>query len=229
VTLITGTSKGIGRYLCEYYCGKGHIVIGCSRNDTDFQSLNYHHYLLDVSDENGVIKMVKDIKKEFGSIENLINNAGVAMMNHLLLTPLSALETVFKTNVFGSFLFIREVSKVMMKREYGRIVNFTTIATPLMLEGEAVYAASKASIENLTKISARELAIFGITINAIGPTPIKTDLVRNVPKEKMDALLNRQAIKKFGEFEDVTNVIDFFLRPESSFITGQVLYLGGVS
>ena len=126
-------------------------------------------------------------------------------------------------------MLVEFVSKVMMKREYGRIVNFTTIATPLMLEGEAVYAASKASIENLTKISARELAIFGITINAIGPTPIKTDLVRNVPKEKMDALLNRQAIKKFGEFEDVTNVIDFFLRPESSFITGQVLYLGGVS
>jgi 3-oxoacyl-[acyl-carrier protein] reductase len=75
---------------------------------------------------------------------------------------------------------------------------------------------------------ARELAPLGITVNAVGPTPVKTDLIRSVPQEKMDSLIRRQAIQRFGEFGDVANVIDFFIRPESSFITGQTLYLGGV-
>ena len=116
----------------------------------------------------------------------------------------------------------------MKKNRYGRIVNFATIATPLKLEGEAIYAASKAGVISLTQILARELADFGITVNAIGPTPIQTDLIRSVPKEKLDAVINRQAIHRFGELRDVSNVIDFFIRPESDFVTGQVIYLGGV-
>jgi len=228
ITLITGTSKGIGRYLSQYYIGVGHIVVGCSRGESDFENKNYYHYRLDVSNEREVIQMVKDVKKRFGSIENLINNAGIAMMNHLLLTPLSAFDNVFRTNVFGTFLFFREVSKVMIKNNYGRIVNFATVATPLLLEGEATYAASKSAIESITRISARELAPFAITVNALGPTPIKTDLIKNVPKEKMDSLLNRQAIHRFGEFEDISNVINFFISKESDFITGQIVYLGGV-
>ncbi|MFW5663396.1 MAG: SDR family oxidoreductase, partial [Bacteroidota bacterium] len=105
---------------------------------------------------------------------------------------------------------------------------FATVATPLKLEGEAAYASSKAAVESLTGVMARELAENGITINAVGPTPIETDLIRSVPKEKMDALINRQAVKRLGEFRDVSNAIDFFLKDESDFITGQVLFLGGV-
>ncbi len=107
-------------------------------------------------------------------------------------------------------------------------MNFTTVATPLKLEGEAIYAASKAAILSMTEVVARELAPLGITVNAIGPTPIETDLIRSVPKDKMDSLLARQAIKRFGTFEDVANITDFFLRKESAFITGQNIYLGGV-
>ena len=110
-----------------------------------------------------------------------------------------------------------------------RIVNFATIATPLRLEGEAAYAASKAALVNLTQVCAKELSEFGITINAIGPTPVPTDLIKNVPKAKMDALLNQQAIKRFGEFRDVLNAIEFFLDEKSDFITAQVIYLGGVN
>lgn len=96
------------------------------------------------------------------------------------------------------------------------------------MEGEAIYAASKAAVVTLSEILARELADMGITVNDVGPTPIKTDLIASVPQEKMDALLNRQAIRRFAEFKDISNVIDFFIRPESDFITGQVIYLGGV-
>ena len=80
----------------------------------------------------------------------------------------------------------------------------------------------------MTKIAARELARFNITVNAVGPTPVPTDLIKSVPKEKMDKLLDRQAIKRFGNIEDVINVIDFFLKPTSNFVTGQIVYLGGV-
>jgi 3-oxoacyl-[acyl-carrier protein] reductase len=116
----------------------------------------------------------------------------------------------------------------MERRKWGRIVNFTTVATPLKLEGEAIYAASKAAVGSLTEVLARELAGFGITVNSIGPTPIETDLIRSVPKDRMDRLVARQAIPRMGTFDDVANVCDFYLKPESDFITGQNLFLGGV-
>jgi 3-oxoacyl-[acyl-carrier protein] reductase len=150
-------------------------------------------------------------------------------MNHVLVTPLRTVEKIMNTNVLGSFLFCREAAKLMCARKCGRIVNFATVATPLKLEGEAIYAASKAAVVSLTQILARELAPYNITVNAIGPTPIETDLIRSVSKEKIAALLQRQAVQRLGEFRDVTNVIDFFIRPESDFITGQTVFLGGVS
>jgi 3-oxoacyl-[acyl-carrier protein] reductase len=140
---------------------------------------------------------------------------------------MSTVHNIPQTNVVGTFLF-SEAAKLMRKGRFGRIVNFATVATPLKLEGEAMYAASKAAIVSLTEILARELGSFGITVNAVGPTPVKTDLIRSVPQQKMEALLQRQALRRYGEFRDISNVIDFFIRPESDFVTGQVIYLGGV-
>jgi 3-oxoacyl-[acyl-carrier protein] reductase len=135
---------------------------------------------------------------------------------------------IISTNFIGTFLVCREAARLMQRRRYGRIVNFVTVAVPLKLEGEAIYAASKAAVISLTEILAREFADLGITVNAIGPTPVKTDLIRGVPTEKLDALLRRQAIKRYGEPRDVINVIDFLVQPASDFVTGQVLFLGGV-
>lgn len=228
VFIVTGTRKGIGRHLAERYLAKGHRVAGCSRKPAGIEHEGYVHFELDVSDEKAVIAMVRDVKRRFGKVDVLLNNAGVAAMNHLITTPLSAVRDTFATNVFGSFLFLRETAKVMMSARNGSIVNFSTVAVPLRLEGEAAYAASKAAIVSLTEIAARELAPFGIRVNAVGPTPVLTDLVRDVPKEKLDALVKRQAIPRMGDYDDVANVVDFFIDERSRFVTGQTLYLGGV-
>lgn len=229
VTLVTGTRKGLGRFIAEHYLAEGHFVVGCSRGESDLEHERYRHFTADVSDERSVKPIFTHVRKRFGRLDNLINNAGIASMNHALLTPMATLDSIFDTNVKGTFLFCREAARLMQKKQYGRIVNMTTVATPLRLEGEAIYAASKAAVLNLTEVMAREFAAFGITVNAVGPTPVKTDLIRSVPKDKLDALLGRQAIQRFGEPEDVVNVIDFFLRPESSFVTAQNIYLGGVA
>jgi len=229
VFLITGSSRGIGRELCEYYLNLGHRVAGCSRSSSDLDHTGYTHFSFDVSDEKAVKNMVRETIKKYKHIDVLLNNAGIASMNPLMLTPYKTAISIFNTNFFGTFLFIREVGKAMIRQKKGRIVNFSTVATPLRLEGEAIYAASKASVVSLTEIAARELAPHFITVNAIGPTPTPTDLIRSVPKDKMDSLVNLQAVKRLGTIQDITNVIDFFVDEKSDFITGQTIYLGGVN
>lgn len=228
VTLITGASKGIGRHLAERYLTLGHQVVGCSRGESDLSHERYTHAPLDVRDEAEVKSLFGLVRREFGRLDHLINNAGVASMNHSLLTPVSTFDKLFATNATAAFLFSREAAKLMKANQFGRIVNFTTVAVPLKLEGEAAYVASKAAVQSLTEVMARELAPLGITVNAVGPTPVQTDLIRNVPQDKIDALVKRQAIPRLGTAEDVANVVDFFLRPESEFVTGQIVFLGGV-
>lgn len=229
IIIITGTSRGIGRELSMHYLNNGDYVIGCSRGGGSISENNYTHYSLDVADEKAVVKMVKMVNKRFGRIDALLNNAGIASMNHMVLTPYKTAKNLFDTNFFGAFLFLREAAKIMIKQKSGRVVNFTTVAVPFGLEGEAIYASGKAALEKFTQVSAKELGEFGITVNAVGPTPVETDLIKNVPKDKIRSLLNRQAIKRFGEIGDIVNVIDFFLNEKSGFVSGQIVYLGGVN
>jgi 3-oxoacyl-[acyl-carrier protein] reductase len=226
--MITGARKGIGRSLVEHYISKGHSVAGCSRKNSDFSHDRYTHYCLDVADETAVQQMFGDVAQKSGRLDVLINNAGIASMNHVLLTSAAKAREIVETNFIGTFLMCREAARLMKKNRFGRIVNLASVATPLKLEGEAVYAASKAAVISFTQVAAKELAGFGITVNAVGPTPIETDLIKSVPKEKLDQLINLQAIKRPGTFTDVANVVDFLIRPESDFITGQVIFLGGV-
>jgi 3-oxoacyl-[acyl-carrier protein] reductase len=227
--VVTGTRKGIGKEISEHYLSKGYRVFGCSRGPKSIENENYTHFSLDVADEKAVVDMVAEVSRSASRIDVLLNNAGIASMNHVLTSPYQTAKDIFNTNFFGTFLFLREVSKVMLKQRYGRIINFATVATPLRLEGEALYAASKAAVVNLTEICARELSDFGITVNAVGPTPIRTDLIKNVPEENIHALLNRQAIKRVGTVDDIVNVIDFFIDDKSDFVTGQIVYLGGIN
>ena len=227
--LISGASRGIGRALAEHFLELGWNVAGCSRGVATIEHAAYRHFVADVSDEAAVVPVVRAGAREFGTLDALVNNAGAASMNHLLTTPLSGARRIIETNVIGTLLFLREAAKIMVRQKNGRIVNLTTVAVPLDLEGEAVYAASKAAVESLTRIAAREFGPFGICVNAVGPTPIPTDLTRAVPAAKLESLAARQALKRPGEMRDVINVIEFFLSEKSDFITGQVIYLGGIA
>jgi 3-oxoacyl-[acyl-carrier protein] reductase len=229
VVLVTGAREGIGRALAEHYLAAGDAVVGMSRQGSDLVAPGYRHVCADVTREAEVKEALAQVRRDFGGLDVLVNNAGIAAMNHALLTPMDTVERILSTNVAGTFLLCREGAKLMQRRRFGRIVNFGSVALPLKLEGEAIYAASKAAVVALTQILARELAEYGITVNAVAPTPVRTRLIANVPPEKIERLIARQAIPRFGEIRDITNVIDFFLRPESDFITGQVICLGGVS
>lgn len=227
--VITGTRKGIGKYLAEYYLERGFIVEGCSRGEASVQHDRYTHHTVDVADERQVKAMISSVAKRHGRIDVVLNNAAVASMNHVLLTPAKASNRMLEVNVTGTMLVCRDAAKVMMRRRYGRIVNFTTIVAPIALAGEAIYAASKSAVVTFTRILAFELGQWGITCNSFGATPIMTDMIRGVPQDKIDAVVNNLAIKRLGTPQDCSNVCDFFISPASDNITGQVIYLGGIT
>lgn len=227
--VITGTHKGIGAAIAQYYLEAGHIVIGCSRHESEIEHENYRHYIVDICIESQVNDFAKQVRKDFTMIDVLINNAGIASMNHFMMTPIETARRLMEVNYLGGLSCIRGFVSMLRKSEHPRIINFSTVAVPFNLEGEMAYASSKSAVETMTKVLAKELATFGITVNAVGPTPIKTDLIAKVPEHKINKLLENQAIHRFGEFEDVINVIDFYLKPQSDFITGQIIYLGGVN
>ncbi len=226
VTVITGTRKGIGKFLAQHYAEKGHRVVGCSRGEVEWSADGYEHIQLDVGDEDAVRGLFRHLRS-YGRLDNLINNAGTAYLNHSLLTPASAMSKTFATNVLGSFLCCREAARLMKKRRYGRIVNFTSSAVPLKLDGEAAYATSKAGVVMMTEVLARELAPLGITVNAIGPGVVSTDLIGGLSEETLEQVLARHAIPRLATLEEVANVVDFLVAPESGIVTGQAIYLAG--
>jgi 3-oxoacyl-[acyl-carrier protein] reductase len=225
--LVTGASRGLGRALVEHFLDSGDQVLGCSRGPSDLAHTRYAHVACDVSAESGVVGLFAEARQRFGTLDVLVNNAGAAAMNPIALTTAEGLQSTLGVNFVGTFLCTRAAIRLMPKAPHPRIVNTTTVAVPFRLEGEAAYASAKAAVETFTRIAARELSGFGITVNAVGPSPIHTDLTARVPPEKMQRLLERQAIAGWAEPADVINVVEFFLRPESRRVTGQVVYLCG--
>ena len=229
VMIITGTRKGIGKYLAEYFAEKGFFVIGCSRSDIDFKLNNYQHYCLDISDESLVNKMFTMIRKKYGRLDVLINNAGVNYaLSPLLLIPFESAMKTININFMGTFLFTREAVKIMKQNSYGRIINFGSMALKHEVKGEAIYTASKAAIVSLTRVAAKEVYSYGITCNVISPSAVDTDLMKNVNSDALKEVLSRNAISDVGNFEDINNIIDLLIKPESYAITGQTVFLGGV-
>jgi 3-oxoacyl-[acyl-carrier protein] reductase len=227
IVLITGTRKGIGRHLAEHFVRKGALVEGCSRTAPDWELENYTHHLADVTSEVDVRRMMTSIRRRHNRLDVLVNNTGIASMNHTVLMPLENAARIMNTNFLGTFLMCRESAKLMRTQKRGRIINLGSIAVPMRLAGESVYAASKSAITTFTQILAGELAGWGITCNVVSPAPIETDLIRSVPPEKIQHILDRLPISRLGRYEDVAHVVDFFAHPSSDAVTGQVIYLGG--
>jgi len=227
--LITGASRGIGRALATHYLACGDIVVGCARTRADVEHERFFQYELDVTDADAVRDTFRDVCRSIGGLDAVVNNAGIASMNALALTPTATARAVMDTNFVGTFVVSQAAVRALRASPAPRIVNVTSIAVPLRLHGEAVYAASKSAVETLTRIAARELAPFRITCNAVGPSPVRTALTAGVPEETMQALVDRQPVPRWAEAADVANVVDFFLSPNSGLVTGQVVYLGGWS
>jgi 3-oxoacyl-[acyl-carrier protein] reductase len=227
--IITGVSRGIGLSLAKYYTESGNNVFGCSRSAPDYNHERFKHFECDISNQKDIDAFAAEIRKQTDHVDVLINNAGIASMNHFVLTPYKTAEEIMRVNYLGAFECIQRFVPLLRKSKHPRIVNFSSVAVPNLLEGEMAYAASKSAVATMTKILAKELSSFGITVNAIGPSPIKTNLIKNVPEKKINELLQKQAVKRYAEVCDVENVIDFFISEKSDFITGQVIYLGGIS
>ena len=227
--LVTGSSRGIGAALVRHFLDRGDRVAGCARGAAPVEHERYLHLSGDVSNEASVRGVFRDLRTQWGGLDVLINNAGVARMNSMALTPFEDAQHIVNTNFLGTFLCTHAATRLLRHSTAGRIVNLSTVAVPLRLDGEAIYAASKSAVETFTRIVARELGGMGITCNAVGPSPMHTQLTDAVPAATMQRLIDRQAIARWAEPSDLLNVVDFFLRPESSMVTGQVVYLGGAS
>lgn len=228
IMLITGTSSGIGQYLAKYYLEKGYMVIGCSRSQKTIEHEHYTHFIADISNEDDIIDIFRHIRKLHKRLDVLINNAAVnpAIIN-VAMTPFANIQQVFKINVFAPIVFCREAIKLMIRNKYGRIINLGSMATRHEVNGESLYTSSKAAINAFTRVLAKETGGLNITANVVAPSAIKTKLSDAINQEELAKVLDRNAIRQFGEFDDVSSCVDYLIRQESRSITGQIIYLGG--
>lgn len=229
VIVITGTRKGIGKELAEYFSTQGHMVIGCSRGASGIENVNYEHHSLDITDELSVKSFFSQVRKKYGRLDILINNAAVNnALAPVVLVSYNAAASTMNTNFIGSFLMAREAIKLMMKNSFGRVINVGSMAIKYEEKGEAIYTASKAAVLTMTKIIAKEVYQYGITCNVVSPSAIKTDLMDNINPDALNVVLKRNAIPEMGTPKEMIDIINWLISPQADKITGQNIYLGGV-
>lgn len=224
--IVTGSNGAIGGALARHLLGRGWTVLGVGRADSRLEAPGFHYFRADLTSEQEVLAFCGKAQGLFPRLDALVQCAATATMNHLLTTPAESVKDILALNVGAVFLLAREAAKWM--GEGGRIVNLSSAALARNLEGESAYLASKAAVETLTRVHARELAPLGITVNCIAPPVFEGGLVAGVPEHKLREVLRLQAFPRACRAEDVANALDFFLCEESSMITGQVLGLGGL-
>lgn len=227
VILITGSNRSIGKYIAQYYLNRGDYVVGCSRNACDITMDNYYHFSLDISDEPKVLEMFNKIQEKFQRLDVLVNNAGIYFSSPSVLTSMMDVEEVFRTNVFGVYLFCRESYKLMMDRKSGSIINISSIAVPLGSAGTSVYGSSKAAVEQLSKVLAKEFIATGINVNTLGFSIVEhSGMAQQMGERVSRQTLEQTVSKKNITFEEIVHAIDFFIAKENRHITGQIQYMG---
>ena len=231
--LVTGSTRGIGRAIAEALAGSGArvAVVGRDQQRADEAAAKIGNdakgFTADVGDTAAVSKLVDDVEKAFGSIDILVNNAGITKDNLVMRLKDEDWDAVLNANLRGAFAAIRAVSRGMMKKRAGRIINIASIVGLIGNKGQANYAASKAGLIALTKSVAKELGSRNILVNAVAPGFIQTEMTEAMTAEAREALGKQIALERLGTVEDVAAMVAFLASDLASYITGQVFVVDG--
>lgn len=237
VMLITGASRGIGR-ATALLAAENHARVVVNYNNSEEEADSLVDSLImrgldaikiraDVSQEAEVKGMFKDIKNHFGRLDILVNNAGIMYNNLLMLTKVDELNRMYDINCKGTFLCTQQASKLMMRNNFGRIINISSIVGTHGNHGQSAYSASKSFILGFTSSMAKELGRYNITVNAIAPGVIATDLTKDLKEEIKDGLIDNVALGRIGTPEDVAKVALFLASPLGDYVSGQVIGVDG--
>lgn len=237
VAIVTGASRGIGRACALKLASDGYkVVINYSHNEAKAQEVldtikanggDGMIYKADVSNQEEVNQMVRAVYKEYGSIDVLVNNAGVVRDQFLLMLTKKNLDECFDLNVKGYFYCAQACALKMFKNKKGVIINMSSVSGKYALPGQSVYGATKGAVNQLTAVLAKELAGYGVRVNAVAPGFIETEMLDAIPEEKKEEYLKVIPQHKLGTTEDIANLVSFLASDNSKYITGQVITIDG--
>ena len=228
--LITGASRGIGRDIALNSIEKGYKVLGTSTTNEGVSSLKengIHGLQLDLNDKNSVESFNGLLTQEHPDIAVLVNNAGITRDNIVLRMSEEEWTDVLNVNLNGAFKVTKTVLKFMLKKRWGRILNITSTSASTGNRGQANYAAAKAGIEAFSKSLAKEVGSRGITVNAIAPGYIQTDMTEVISENVKEEILSQIPLSRFGKPEEISQLVDFLISDEASYITGQTIHING--
>jgi 3-oxoacyl-[acyl-carrier protein] reductase len=236
VAVVTGAGRGIGKAIALKFAAAGADIVCVSRTAENSEKVAVEVRALgrkawacavDVSDGAGVSATAEKILAAGGKVDILVNNAGVTRDGLLMRMGEADWDTVVDTNLKGAFLFTKAFTRAMLKQRSGRIINVSSVIGLIGNAGQANYSASKAGLIGFTKAAARELASRGITVNALAPGFIETDMTSGLTEEVRNGILKQIPLGSFGQGEDIANAALFLASPSARYITGQVLAVDG--
>jgi len=235
--VVTGASRGIGRAIALELAKNGaNVIVNYSGSEAkaeevvgEIQELGVKAVKVqaNVSEEESVKQLMKQAVKEFGSIDILVNNAGITKDNLLMRMKEDEFDQVIQTNLKGTFLCTKAVTRQMMKQKSGRIINVASIVGVSGNPGQANYVAAKAGVIGLTKTTAKELASRNVLVNAVAPGFISTDMTDLLSEEQQESLLQLVPLARLGKPEDVARVVRFLASEDANYITGQTIHIDG--
>jgi 3-oxoacyl-[acyl-carrier protein] reductase len=228
--LITGASRGIGKDIALNSKEKGYKVLGTSTTNEGVSSLKengIHGLQLDLNDKKSVESFNGLLTQEHPDIAVLVNNAGITRDNIVLRMSEEEWTDVLNVNLNGAFKVTKTVLKFMLKKRWGRILNITSTSASTGNRGQANYAAAKAGIEAFSKSLAKEVGSRGITVNAIAPGYIQTDMTEVISENVKEEILSQIPLSRFGKPEEISQLVDFLISDEASYITGQTIHING--
>src|SRR5215210_6983726 len=236
VALVTGASRGIGRAIAERLAACGATVAGVARTLDGLQGTlqairsaggTAEAFAGSVGDPADVRRIVGEVEAQFETVHVLVNNAGITRDGLMLRMEDDAWQEVLATNLTGTFHFCRAVGLLMMRQRYGRIVNITSVSGLMGNPGQANYSASKAGVIGLTRTVARELASRNITVNAVAPGFIVTDMTDVLPEKIKAEVKERVPVRRLGAPEDIADLVCYLAGPGAGYLTGQVIAVDG--